>query len=177
LPLLFLQTEPVGAYTIPDTGQTKCYDNWKEIPCPRAGRPFHGQDAQYQGAQPAYRDNGDGTVSDLNTGLMWQQADDQNDAWRSWYKAIDYCETLTLADHGDWRLPTVQELTSLTNIGRYAPAIDTQFFPQCLSAVYWSVSPRASNPDYAWFVSFVTGNAFWYDKYSNNCVRCVREGP
>ncbi len=64
------------SYTVVDTGQTKCYDNTKEIPCPQPGQPFYGQDAQYQGNQPAYRDNHDGTVSDLNTGLMWQKTPD-----------------------------------------------------------------------------------------------------
>lgn len=60
-------------YLLPDTGQTKCYDNYQEIPCPNLGELFHGQDANYQGAQPAYRNNGDGTVTDLVTGLIWQQ--------------------------------------------------------------------------------------------------------
>jgi hypothetical protein len=56
-----------------DTGQEKCYDNSREIICPEPGEAFYGQDAQNQGIQPAYQDNGDGTVTDLNTGLLWQQ--------------------------------------------------------------------------------------------------------
>ena len=70
-------TEPVPAsglsYVIVDTGQEKCYDNSREITCPQPHKSCYGQDAQYQGVQLAYQDNGDGTVSDLNTGLMWQQ--------------------------------------------------------------------------------------------------------
>jgi hypothetical protein len=62
------------SYTVVDTGQTKCYDNYREIAPPGPGQPFYGQDAQHQGNPPAYRDNGDGTVTDLNTGLMWVQA-------------------------------------------------------------------------------------------------------
>jgi len=61
------------SYVVVDTGQNRCYDQSREIACPAKGAPFFGQDAQFQGVQPAYRDNGDGTVSDLNTGLMWQQ--------------------------------------------------------------------------------------------------------
>ena len=63
---------------IADTGQVKCYNNSREIPCPKPGQPFYGQDAQYEGNVPSYRNNGDGTVTDLNTGLMWSKAVDKN---------------------------------------------------------------------------------------------------
>ncbi|MBM3499650.1 MAG: DUF1566 domain-containing protein [Armatimonadetes bacterium] len=62
-----------GTYVVVDTGQVACYDSVQEIAAPLPGQAFFGQDAQYAGAQPGYRDNGDGTVSDLNTGLMWQR--------------------------------------------------------------------------------------------------------
>jgi hypothetical protein len=52
------------------TGQNQCYDNSHAIAAPQPGQPFYGQDAQHPGNPPAYRDNGDGTVSDLVTGLM-----------------------------------------------------------------------------------------------------------
>ncbi|MFC1893662.1 hypothetical protein ACFLYR_06525 [Chloroflexota bacterium] len=57
-------------YVVVDTGQDKCYHNAREISCPQPGEAFYGQDAQYQGVQLAYQDNGDGTVTDLNTGLL-----------------------------------------------------------------------------------------------------------
>lgn len=59
--------------TWPDTGQTKCYNNSAEITCPSVGQPFHGQDAQYQGYSPSFTDNGNGTVTDNITGLVWEQ--------------------------------------------------------------------------------------------------------
>lgn len=59
------------SYPIVDTSQGKCYDNSVEIPCSETS--FAGQDAQYTGNAPRYQDNGDGTVTDLVTGLMWQQ--------------------------------------------------------------------------------------------------------
>ena len=62
-------------YPVIDTHQTTCYDNQDEIPPPAPGAPFHGQDAQYDGLLPQHLDNGDGTVSDLVTGLMGLQAD------------------------------------------------------------------------------------------------------
>ncbi len=55
-------------YMIVDTGQVRCCNNRTEIECPKAGRNFFGQDAQYVGNEPAYNDNGDATVTDLNTG-------------------------------------------------------------------------------------------------------------
>ena len=57
-------------YTIVDTGQDQCFDDAQEIACPSGGDTYFGQDAQYSGNTPSYRDNGDGTVTDLNTGLM-----------------------------------------------------------------------------------------------------------
>jgi len=65
-----------GTYRIVDTGLERCYGNAGEIAFPERGQPFCGQDAQYQGFLPAYRDNGDGTTADLNTGLMWQKTPD-----------------------------------------------------------------------------------------------------
>ena len=61
------------SYPIVDTGQVRCFDNSLEIEYPKAGEPFFGQDAHYQGNQPTYKDNGDGTISDLVTDLMWQK--------------------------------------------------------------------------------------------------------
>ena len=60
-------------YPIVDTGQARCYDSQREIPYPKEGAAFYGQDAQVVANPPRYRDNGDGTVSDLVTGLMWQK--------------------------------------------------------------------------------------------------------
>ena len=70
LALIVIPHLPVEAYTLPDTGQTKCYDNSGEIPCPAPGERFYGQDAQYRGPQPAHRDNGDGASYTLNDGLV-----------------------------------------------------------------------------------------------------------
>ena len=59
---------------IVDTAQTTCYNSrGQTINCPGPGAAFYGQDARYTGVQPNYTDNGDGTVTDNNTGLMWQK--------------------------------------------------------------------------------------------------------
>jgi len=58
-------------------------------------------------------DNGDGTVSDFATGLMWQKADDGTG--RDWQEALSYAENLELAKYSDWRLPNAKELQSIVD--------------------------------------------------------------
>lgn len=116
--------------TLPDTDQSLCFDTAAVVEEPLPGEPFYGQDAQYQGLQPAYRDNGDGTVTDLNTGLMWQQADDGTA--RNWEDALAFAEDLELAGYDDWRLPDAHELQSIVDYNRSmqstgSPAIDPVF--------------------------------------------------
>ncbi len=93
-----------------DTGQSTCYDDAGEITCPSAGEAFHGQDALYVGSAPAYVDNGDGTVTDEHTGLMWQQ---DPGAKMSFDEAVAGADGFSLAGYDDWRLPTITELYSL----------------------------------------------------------------
>ncbi len=122
-----------GDYPVIDTEQKKCYDDSGAISFPLPGQAFSGQDAQYVGALCAYEDNGDGTVSDLQTGLMWQQ--DPGDKM-SWYDAVAGAASFNLAGYTDWRLPTIKELYSLirfngntgTSAATSRPYIDTDFF-------------------------------------------------
>lgn len=101
------------ASRIPDTHQGSCFDDNGVIPCPKPGAPFYGQDAQYEGATPSYRNNGDGTVTDRVTGLTWQQA--HNARRLDWYAARQACAGLSLGGYADWRLPTIKELFSLAD--------------------------------------------------------------
>ncbi len=126
-------------YPVVDTGQTTCYDDaGANIACPAENAPFYGQDAQYAGRQPDYTDNGDGTVSDNHTGLMWQQ--DPGDKI-TWDAAVAGADAFNLAGYTDWRLPTVKELYSVIlfsgmdpsgyegiNTSGLVPFIDTLYF-------------------------------------------------
>lgn len=124
-------------YTIVDTGQAGCYNNNAEIEFPKAGDAFYGQDAQYAGNKPAYKDNGDGTVTDLNTGLMWQSDPGEKMTFRQAVAGASECR---LAGYADWRLPTIKELYSLIlfsgtdpdpmgrNSSGQRPFIDTKYF-------------------------------------------------
>ena len=132
-----------------DTGQTVCYDTSGEIACPAEGESFYGQDAQHTGNAPSFVDNGDGTVSDLVTGLMWQQSPDMDgdgdiDAADklTYDEALAYPDTLNaqgFAGYNDWRLPTIKELYSLIDfrgvnpsgfdaVGGALPFIDSDVF-------------------------------------------------
>ncbi len=121
-------------WVVVDTGQDKCYnDNGGQVACPGEGSAFHGQDAQYDGAQPDFTDNGDGTVTDNNTGLMWQKTPGSKVTWSV---ASANASSFSLAGYGDWRLPTIKELYSLidfrgvtgTSAGSSTPYIDTVYF-------------------------------------------------
>jgi len=97
-------------YAIVDTGQHRCYDSRGEIACPRPGAAFYGQDAHYEGNPPAYRDHGDGTVSDLVTGLMWQRDPGEK---RTFRQAVAGASRCRVGGYRDWRLPTIKQLYSL----------------------------------------------------------------
>lgn len=107
------------SYPVIDAGMTKFYGPRGEIPRPEPGEPFYGQDAHYQGIQPAYKDNGDGTVTDLNTDLMWQKTTDAKpdslEGRITWDKGEKYAKNLNLGGYSDWRVPSIKELISLVD--------------------------------------------------------------
>jgi hypothetical protein len=99
-----------GSYNIVDTGQTIYYGNTTSITAPNNGEAFFGQDANYTGNEPQYQDNANGTVTDLITGLMWQQ---DPGAKMNMDEAEALVATYSLGGHNDWRIPTIKELYSL----------------------------------------------------------------
>ncbi|MCP4719375.1 MAG: DUF1566 domain-containing protein, partial [Desulfobacteraceae bacterium] len=109
--------EKIYPCPIVDTGQTLCYNAQSEVPCPKPGSPFFGQDAQHQGNTPAFLDNGDGTITDLVTGLTWSRAVDAQKV--SLEQALKIAEKMTLAGYSDWRVPKIKELYSLINFSGY----------------------------------------------------------
>ena len=123
-------------YPVVDTGQTNCYNNTQAIPAPLPGQAFYGQDAQEPGVPAAYRNNGNGTVTDLNTGLMWQRSPDTSgDGVITYSDKLTFAQALTYPDrlnttrfagYNDWRLPTVQELYSLIDFRGIEPAPTAQ---------------------------------------------------
>jgi len=107
-------------YPLVDTGQELCYDNSDEITAPDPGEPSYGQDAQIDGNQPDYTDNGDGTITDNVTGLMWTKTCDTDgdgdidyDDKISYDEAVASAASVTVGGYTDWRLPSLKEQYSL----------------------------------------------------------------
>jgi hypothetical protein len=121
----------------------------------------------------SYTDNGDGTVTDNVTGLMWQKAVSAT-ATYTWAQAVAYCPTLILAGHGDWRLPSVIELVSIVDVGQSNLSINGIYFPNTPSTWFWSSSPVAGSPSGAWYVNFYGGRTSNVDVSNALYVRCVR---
>ncbi|MBF0197402.1 MAG: DUF1566 domain-containing protein [Planctomycetes bacterium] len=127
-------TSSAGSYPIVDTAQHKAYDNnGNSLGDIDSAHAYYGQDANYQGFEPSYQDNQDGTVTDLVTGLMWQQDPGEK---VSWQVGINGEASFELAGHDDWRVPTIKELYSLikfngelnVSTGTTVPYIDTEYF-------------------------------------------------
>ena len=118
--------------------------------------------------------NGDETVTDNDTGLMWQQGEVESEM--DWETSVSYCETLALGGYTDWRLPNEKELRSVVDYGVYGPSIDTNYFPNTLSSYYWSSTTRAHYTGGAWGIGFSYGDDSYYDKSDAYYVRAVRGG-
>ena len=138
----------ISDYPIVGTNQTTYYGSLNEITVPAIGESFYGQNAGYPGNTPSYQDNGDGTITDLVTGLMWTQSFDTdgdgdidyNDKM-SQSEAVASADNFNLGGYDDWRLPTIKEQYSLilfsgidpsgyegTSTDGLIPFIDTKYF-------------------------------------------------
>lgn len=146
-------------------------------------------DGYYQMGYPAgggqrYIDNGDGTVIDLATGLMWVKDPSQipGGLFASpmyWYDAINNCENLDYAGWSDWRLPNINELMSIIDHSRYAPAWDPGVFPTPpdIWTPFWSSTTCAPWTDGAWAVYAYDGyKGSWGKPWDMCSVRPVRAG-
>lgn len=119
-------------------------------------------------------DNGDGTVTDSSTGLMWQKTPE---CYTGWSFALVYVRELSLGGHSDWRLPRIEELEYL-------------YKSQCknmLNAggkVYWSCTPVflrdpeemvvADDSDQSYAFSFGAGERLSEDRRLDYYVLAVR---
>jgi hypothetical protein len=129
-------TAAVDGYPIVDTNQTTFYSNDGIIDEPAEGDAFYGQDASYTGNAPSYTDNGDGTITDNVTGLIWQQDPGEKLDWETAVNGLDAFNEEALGGYTDWRIPTMKELYSLVDFSGYTrtssdtsnPYIDTDYF-------------------------------------------------
>jgi hypothetical protein len=180
---LLLSVVTAHAFKLPDTGQTKCYNSaGTETTCLDAG-----QDGSYLVNRMSFTDNGNGTVTDNITGLMWQQQDDG--ATHNWYQATgtfdgDYnsdtknvCAELTTGGYSDWRLPTKKELITIVDYSKTypTPSIDAVFL-QTQTQPYWTSTEHSQYSAAGWQISFYNGDAAaqWKHVSTSMYIRCVR---
>ncbi|TIH19225.1 DUF1566 domain-containing protein [Marinifilum sp. JC120] len=190
-----------GNYPIVDSGQEACFNNSRQINCPDQSHGFYGQDAQYKGNQPRYKDNGDGTISDLVTGLMWVK---ERGPAVNWQQGMDGAEDCQIGGYADWRAPNIKELYSLIDFNGWVqgtekdstPFINTDYFEfkfgdtskgqRIIDCQDWSSTTYVSttmggNPT-AFGVNFADGRIKGYGKKdprgrSSKYIRYVRGNP
>lgn len=134
-------------------------------------------------------DNGDSTVTDTRTGLMWKQCvEGQSGAdcaegsgtTHTWQEALLAAESANtgkgFAGYTDWRLPNGKELASLVEMRCYGPAINTTLFPNQPSFGVWAGSAYGGDASSAWGINFNDGNDYFHDRTSYYYVRLVRGG-
>ena len=191
------------AKRVAKTGQTQCWDSNGNLLVSCDGT---GQDGEYQmGIDPAiapthgntgayntpawtgerFTDNGDGTVTDNLTALVWLK-DSTCLGDQDWPTALRSCKLLRSGSCGltdgstayQWRLPNINELHSLIDPTQSNPALPNghPFIGNDLSYVYWSSSTAADSPQFAWGVYFWAGSVNNYWKSSTYYFRCVRGG-
>ena len=183
------------------TGQTTCYDS--------IGAIIHcagtGQDGEIRaGAKLRYRENLNGTITDLNTLLVWEkQSDDgtihDKDNLYTWENAfavhVATLNTSGFAGKRDWRVPNLKELQSIINYESSEPAVSAAFNTHCVAGVtvltgsctgealhepqggdHWSSTSLAGDPSLAWGVGFDDGSVPDDLKSEMFYVRAVRGG-
>lgn len=195
LPVFLLITAGLNCqtitYPIVGTNESDYYNDSAIISAPAPGEAFYGQNATYPGNLPSYTDNGDGTITDNITGLMWEKDMGVKITYADAFKKAD---TLTLGGYTDWRVPTIKELYSLilftgrvNGIVPINPFIDTNYFIQPLGdttigerlidAQTWSatqyIGTTMKGDSTVFGVNFLDGRIKGYPKYapgSNNTV-------
>ncbi|MBI5375601.1 MAG: DUF1566 domain-containing protein [Candidatus Schekmanbacteria bacterium] len=172
-----------GTIQLPQTGQTKCYDSsGNQIACEGTG-----QDGDIKAGvawpSPRFINNGDGTVTDNLTGLMWtKNANLPNlGLGKTWQQALDYVASLNSSNYlgfSDWRLPNINELESLINADEPNSAIwlKNQFFMNVQWDRYWTSTTSADCGSCAWGLGIQDGKMSYFGKDALFYVWPVRAG-
>ena len=175
--LFFVSVSFASAFQVPDTGITDCYDSvGNQInPCPELGQPYYGQDGNIIHNDMSYTENGNGTLTDDVTGLLWQKTSDANPL--TWNEAASYCNNLTLGGHASgWRLPALVELDSIMNLSVHSEAAIDSAFTGTEAAGYWTSTEDPEDSAKTWILDFGTNEDYITFKAGSNYTRCVRTG-
>jgi hypothetical protein len=134
-----------------------------------------------------FTDNGDGSVLDTGTNLVWQKCSrgQNNDSSctgtatkTTWSLALLHCKNLAIGSR-TWRLPNANELRSLVNPSIYSssiPFISSTSFPSTVMDKYWTATTVSDSISLAFYVDFSSGGQDKQNKVTSAFVRCV-SGP
>lgn len=126
----------------------------------------------------------DGTVEDKKTGLIWKQclegqvgSDCRGGQAKEdrWFNAMKFAKNKKFAGYSDWRLPTLEDLNSISEkkCDDFFPA--SNLFPNDKDFGAWSSESSIHDESYAWYIHFNTGKSSTYIKSSSLPFRLVRQ--
>lgn len=130
-----------------------------------------------------YANSTDGVITDSKTGLQWSQVAGPK---MEWFRVNDYTNRLKLGGYSDWRLPTIEELKSLSEYAAskgIENSLNDLFNKLCFkniqSDLYWSSTTDSGHTDVvggAWTVNMRSGNARYAGTNGSYYVWPVRAG-
>lgn len=180
--LVLISIASAGTIQLPETGQSSCYNaSGTAISCTGTGQ----DGALRMGVawpSPRFSDiNGDQTLRDNLTGLVWSKDANSAAATKNWQEALDYVRALNNTNYlgyNDWRLPNRKELMSLINLGQadIASWLIIQGFGNVQSSYYWSSSSYADSTNAAWTLHMYDSSVSGSNKANNYYVWPVRAG-
>lgn len=122
-----------------------------------------------------FTDNGNGTITDNLTQLVWQNIPNPNAV--TWEQALIYAEGLTIGTTSDWRLPNIKELQSINNELATNPSVFLPYFSNVGIHNYWSSTTLPNQTLSAWYWNTQFGITTYDVKTNSNYVLCVSENP
>jgi hypothetical protein len=124
-----------------------------------------------------YQDNGDGTITDRATGLTWEKSGSKK--WLTYKEAQNYVTELnrqSFADYKDWRLPTIDELTSLLEPEENSKGLYIDPMFDSNQSWCWSSDTVKGSGGWGWVVGFYYGSVRrLHFGPGRDVVRCVRD--
>jgi Protein of unknown function (DUF1566) len=136
----------------------------------------------YSFAAPPFTVSPDGLeVTDAKTGLIWRRCAEgmmpsAGDCTGSPSTYTHEAALVFASAQTGWRLPSVQELSSIADRSRISPSIDIVAFPSTPSSYFWSSSPEIAPAKNAFVVGFQVGNIHSFTRVDSYHVRLVRAG-
>ena len=189
------------ANAFPATGQTTSYS---ATTLTTTLAPVKDDGFVRAGGALSYRDNGDGTITDLNTQLMWEKKSRDGGlhdvglafAWSSaftetlwdWVAQVNAENGVGFAGYNDWRIPNEKELQSIVDYGTHYPAVNAVFndggtgpctvltCSRIIPSGYWTATTFAVDTTKAWDVDFDSAGLGIDNKFEAYFVRAVRGG-